>query len=145
MKTGLKKKTENFRFCPLILVFFLLLPDCSQSDLSRVVNLRHVANAGDVFAAAAKSHVAVVWRVNEPAASAKTLLCRPCASVSDLLSWDMKRVLQSSGSASASTQSFGLVKKYFQLFTAAISVSLFRAMCGGEDNCLRSGEKMKHF
>ena len=54
----------------MTLVLFLILPDCRQSDLSRVVDLGHVADAGHELAAAAKSHVTVVRGANKPAADA---------------------------------------------------------------------------
>ena len=68
----LKKTREIFFFLKffLTLVFVLILPDCSQSDLSRVVDLGHVADAGHELAAAAKSHVTVVRGANKPAADA---------------------------------------------------------------------------
>ena len=68
----IEEKTGNFLFSQifLTLVLFLILPDCSQSDLSRVVDLGHVADAGHELAAAAKSHVTVVRGANKPAADA---------------------------------------------------------------------------
>ena len=68
----LKKKREIFFFLKffLTLVFILILPDCRQPDLSRVIDLWHVADAGHELAAAAKSHVTVVRGANKPAADA---------------------------------------------------------------------------